>query len=151
MKRLSAFVLPLLLVLPTALAGDRELDVVLVNMTPDEQSDDASRQCASTVRRAARADYTLISGMGETALRERAGDASGAFMAWQEETLRAVREGHDALVLFDCRPRERSIDAWVYSASGVSRLTLRGVPLTTARVQSFTERILRSGWLGFVP
>ncbi|MAQ14558.1 MAG: hypothetical protein CMN30_07150 [Sandaracinus sp.] len=139
-----------------ASAGDRELEVVLVNMTPDPVSD-AGRACSATIRSAFRADYTHLSTMGETAFRRAVGDTEGAdFMTYGTDQLRPVVEvgetWRDAVVLFDCRPDQGHVDVLIRPMQGgVRHLRLRDVRLDDALVEALAKRMLRFAWLGFSP
>lgn len=138
---------------PPARAGDRELEILLVNMTPEPS--DAARACSARIRRAVRADYTHLSVMGESRLRAALGEPSGPFMEWETGPFEALkrREGTwlDTVALYDCRPEARRLEALVVSPSGVAKLRLREVAVDDATIDWFAARLLRHGWVGFSP
>ncbi|MEM1415939.1 MAG: hypothetical protein AAGH15_13610, partial [Myxococcota bacterium] len=130
-----------------ARAGDRPLDVLLVNMTaaPTE----AGRACSQTLRRTVRADYTRMSTLGETRLREALGAPEGDFLTWPSARFTELRRDRqlDTVVLFDCRPEETRFDALVVADGGRTRLSLRRLPFDRARARWLGGRILAAGWL----
>ena len=139
-------------------AGDRQLSVLFVNMTPDALSDDASKKCVKDVEKVIAADYSEIKRMGETKLRKHAGhpDKSKSFMGWQAKALKKPKEAggayHDTVVLIDCRPTEKSIDVLVSPPSdGVSRFKVRSLEVNTKLAKWVGNSILRRAWNGFSP
>lgn len=136
---------------PRAAAGDAQLAVMLVNMTPEPT--DAGRRCFGQVRAALAAEYTIIRRLGETAVRERAGNPSGPMLDWDHAALSRVAPGdQNATVLVDCRPDERSADVLVYNpARDISQLRLRGVRIDRPRARWLAGAILRHGWVGLIP
>lgn len=138
-------------------AGDRELNVVFTDMTPDAVSDDASRSCAKRVLAELRAGYTVVQPMGERKLLGFVGDQGSAeFMSWSDSALTSVREREafwaDAAVLMDCRPTQQRADVLIAPASGgVTRLRLRGAAIDDARMRMVARVILHHAWVGFSP
>lgn len=142
----------------TAEAGDRRLEVLLVNMTPEPT--DAARRCFAQVRAAIAADYTTIRQIGETAARRQAGGAGGDMLGWDRPSLARLHtaqlpEGRgdlDAIVLVDCRPDARRADVLVYNpAHDLSQLRLRDTTVDRRRATWLASAILRHGWNGFSP
>lgn len=154
----TAFALMALTLVATergARAGDRELEILLVNMTPDPVSDEA-RSCADRIRRVVRDGYTNMSQIGETAFRAQVGDADGDFMEWTAAQLRPVKERDDTwldtVLLYDCRPNAQRADILIAPADGeLRRLRLRGVPIDDELTTVVATRALAYGWLGFSP
>lgn len=138
-------------------AGDRELEVLMVNMTPDDRSTKSSRECVDTVRKVIAEDYTRVTRLGESKLREAVGKPAGEpFLDWEHGLFEKARERGDtridAVVLVDCRPESRALDALVVpSAESTIRIRLRGRELSTTTVQWITRTILRRAWVGFSP
>jgi len=139
-----------------ARAGDRELEILLVNMTPGPVSDEA-RACADRIRRVVRNGYTNVSQIGESALRRQVSDTSGEdFMSYAGDRLQPVkqREGtwFDTVVLYDCRPNAKRADLLIHPADGEPRrMRLRGVPIDPALAEAMANRALAYGWIGFSP
>lgn len=140
-----------------AAAGDRPLEVLLVNMTPDAASDEASRRCVREIDKVISAADTHVSRMGETALRKLAGKTAGEpFLSWPAESLRPTHKRAaldiDTVVLVDCRPGLRRLDVLVQpSADGLARIQTWGMPLDEATVRLTAESILRRAWAGYSP
>ncbi|MBO6935787.1 MAG: hypothetical protein JJ863_12455 [Deltaproteobacteria bacterium] len=139
-----------------ARAGDRELEILLVNMTPDPVSDEA-RACADRIRRVVRDGYTRVSQIGESALRRQVNDTSGEdFMAYAGERLQPVKQREstwlDTVVLYDCRPNAQRADILIHPADGEPRrMRLRGVPIDGDLAAAMATRALAYGWIGFSP
>lgn len=147
-----------LLTASAAVAGDRVLEVLVVNMTPDAEVTDASRRCFQHILRKIRDEYTHTTRMGESALLREIGRSDPReFMDWPSDALEPLRRRQDppwldAVALVDCRPEARRVDVLVVSpARGMARMRLRGVELDRARAQWIAERILEHGWVGFTP
>ncbi len=136
----------------SATAGDRALEIVFINMTPDPVSD-AQRECSARIRRGLRADYVHLRTMGESTVRAQLGD--GDFMTWNRqgfETLRNDRTDRsyvDAFVLVDCSPASH-FRALVVPAQGLSRIDVPS-PTSEALQDALLARILRHAWTGFAP
>lgn len=143
--------LALLVFVPGAEAGWRELELVATNMTPDPS--DASRECSARFRRALRRDDTRLRMRGETALRQALGQPAGTFREWPTASFAPLRRAGDvdAVVLFDCRPEMQRFEALVVATGGRTTVSLRARPLDAARVRMLAERIREAGYLGFSP
>ncbi len=140
---------------PSARAGDRELEILLVNMTPGPVSDEA-RACADVIREVVRDGYTNLRQIGETAFRAQVGDPSGDFTGWSAERLQPTKEQEDqwldTVLLYDCRPNVRGADLLIHPADGhVRRMRLRGVPIDGELARAMATRALAYGWIGFSP
>lgn len=140
----------------TARAGDRRLEILVVNMTAAPT--DGGRACTDAIVRRIRADYTTVSRLGETPLRRLTGHEADAtsFLDWPFADFAPVLERRDtrldAVALVDCRPDERRVDVLVTSPSGqVTRLQLRDVRVDAARAAWVADTLLRQAWLGFSP
>ncbi len=137
-------------------AGDRQLEILVVNMTPDPVSESAG-ECAKGLRRAIRADYTHMRKKGESATRRAVGDTTGEdFMGYTAERMGPLRDQPDAridaIVLFDCRPEAETFRALVLPDSDDAyRLRLDRVGLGEGVVATIAEIILAHAWLGFSP
>ncbi len=158
MRRLALVGLLALAALATpwrARAGDRPLEVLLVNMSPDASQPDCMRE----IQRVIRHEDATIHRMGGERVRELAGHRGddSDFTSWRAEELdAAVRlaraETIDAVVLVDCREDEARADAWVRSPSGgVARLRLRRTVIDAARAEWLARAILLQAWTGFSP
>jgi hypothetical protein len=149
---------PLVLVLALAgsvRAGDRPLEVLLVNMAPA----DVRQDCMRVLQRVIRREDATIHRIGGDRVRELAGhrDDGSDFTSWRAEDLDAVvrvvrAEQIDAVVLVDCRAEEGRVDAWVRAPSrGVARMRLRRTVIDDARAEWLARAILLQAWNGFSP
>lgn len=141
-------------------AGDRRLEVLFVNMTPDAATGDPSRACVRQFEAIFKAGYTAVQRLGESALRKRAGRPAGEpFLEWSAATVRPATTGvgvevsHlDALVLVDCRPDAQVLDVLVNPADDhTARFRVRGVALDRATVEWVAGAALDRAWSGFSP
>jgi hypothetical protein len=148
-----------LLAAAVAHAGDRQLESIFVNMTPDAQSSEASKQCVKAIDKRIAADYTHARRIGETALRKQAGKTAGEpMMSWplaSFDRLRGMKTNEiavDAFILVDCRPEARELDIVVAPpTNGLARMQLRRVALDDAALKLATEALLRRARSGFSP
>jgi hypothetical protein len=145
-----------------ARAGDRPLEVLLVNMAPAGLRQDCMRVVQRVIRREGasfRRDGANFHRIGAERTRELAGhrDDGSHFTTWRAEDLDAVvrvvrAEQIDAVVLIDCRAEEGRVDAWVRAPSGgVARLRLRRTVIDDARAEWLARAILLQAWNGFSP
>ncbi len=141
---------------PVASAGDRALELLLVNMVPDAAYDDSARDCLREVIRGVRGMRVEIHRIGETRLLEEAGrEDPRAFMQWPMETFRRVvrrhREEHvEAMALVDCRPSEQRVDVAIYSPDQ-SMTHARWRHSNARALANFASYSLDRAWLGQVP
>lgn len=139
----------------TARAGDRPLEVLLVNMSPDGTDPD----CMRDITRVIRHDDATIHRMGGDRARDLAGHGRDDthFTTWAAEDLDAVvrlvrAEQVDAVALVDCRAEEGRADAWVRSPNGgVARIRLSGTVIDTERAEWLARGILAQARTGFSP
>ena len=143
---------------PDSEAGDRELSVLFVNMTPDALSDDASKACVKQIEKVIAADYSTVKRLGETKLRKLAGypTKGDSFLDWRASSLKKPKEYkeayHDTVVLVDCRPAAQSIDVMVSPPSdGVSRMKIRNMQINKKLTKWVGRSVLRRAWNGFSP
>jgi hypothetical protein len=147
----------LLLLCTSARAGDRQVETLFVNMTPDAASSEASKQCVRAVEKKLSAEYVHLVRLGETALRKLAGKTAGEpFTSWPAPSLKPARERGetwaDVVVLVDCRPEEKRIEVLVNPASGgVVLLRLAEVPIERAATDLIAGAIWRRATAGFSP
>jgi hypothetical protein len=140
-----------------ARAGDRELEVLFGNLTPDAESSPASRACVAAIEKRIRADYTRVNRIGETALRKLVGKTAGEpFLDWPAEAYRPARQRGetwiDAVILVDCRPEKAQLDVLVQPMSpALVRLAVHGVKLDETTTRFVSKAILRRAWAGFTP
>lgn len=145
------------LVSGAATAGDRRLEVLFVNMTPDDRATKDSKTCVDAIREGIAEDYTQVTRLGESKLRAAVGKPAGEpFLDWEHPLFAAVKARGDtqidAVVLIDCRPEARTFDALIVPrVEGTARLRLRGRALGAARVRWLSQMVLRRAWLGFSP
>ena len=152
----AAFVAALWFAAGDARAGERPLEIVLVNLTPDAASSEVSKQCVRAVEKRIGAGDVHVVRLGETAARKQAGTAGVALLDWRADALARLkpREGTpaDTVVLVDCRPELRRLVVAVSAPSGgVARLELDGVPVDRAATDLMADAILRRAWAGFSP
>jgi len=148
----------LLLAPRPASAGERQLEVLLVNMTPDALSTGASKACVAAVKKTIAADDTHITTLGETPLRKAVGKPKKGtpFLDWPHTAFKKVRERGeawiDAVVLIDCRPESGRLDVLVApAAAGTARIELRTPTIDPRAARWVGAAILRRAWAGFVP
>lgn len=137
-------------------AGDRKLEVLLVNMAPASAQPD----CMRDITRVLRHEDTTLHRIGGDRTRELAGHEEDglAITEWRAEDLdaatRVVRTETpiDAIVLVDCRPEEHRADVWVRAPSrGVSRLRLRDTTIDAERAEWIARLVVMQAWVGFNP
>jgi hypothetical protein len=151
----AAAALAVLVSVGTVRAGDRPLEVLLVNMAPEGLRQD----CMRTIQRVLRHEDANLHRVGGDRVRELAGHRGDEshFTSWRAEELDAVvrvvrAESIDAVVLVDCRAEEGLADAWVRAPSGgVARLRLRHTVIDDARAEWLARGILMHGLTGFNP
>ena len=136
-----------------ASAGERDLVIVLVDMSPHGA---AAATCVDHLASALGGAQVQVHRLDAAALRKQVGGAAKApFMTWPAGTLDAARShaGADAAVLADCRPGKKILDVLVApSAKGVARIELHGVaPDAPGAAMVVGQAVLRRAWLGFVP
>jgi hypothetical protein len=138
-------------------AGDRQVEILIVNMTPDAASSAASKQCVKAIEKKLGAEYTHMGRMGETALRKLVGKTAGEpFLSWPLESLKPAKERGetwiDALVLIDCRPEGKTLDVLVSPpAKGLTLFKLRTLTPDAAIADLVADAIFRRGTAGFSP
>lgn len=138
-----------------ASAGDRELEILLVNMSSNPS--EAGRRCMRDIEARVREDVAHVSRMGESPLRRLVQhEGSSEFLDWPYESFTPVIERGetwlDSVVLIDCRPEARRVDVLVTSpARGVTRISLRHTTLDRRRIRWLTETFLVQSWNGFSP
>lgn len=141
-------------------AGDRKLEILFANLTPDAKSSEVSKTCVRQVEAILRADYTNVQRIGETALRKQAGKTQGeAFLDWPAAAMQPAKqrqgidvESIDTVIAVDCRPESKRLEILVHpSDSAVARLQLNGVVLDKATVEWIADAALRRAWTGFSP
>ncbi len=153
MRALLLFSAMVMLGAASAWAGDRPPEAVLVNMTPDALSSEASKTCVRAIEARLKQDGAKVARLGETALRKLAKKTAGEpFLAWPPGAFEpAKRGGVDAAILVDCRPELGAIDVVVAPAEGTARIELRRVRVDEAATEWVSTAILRRARIGFSP
>jgi hypothetical protein len=137
-------------------AGDRPLELLLVNMSPASARPD----CMRDVTRVLRHEDTTIHRIGGDRVRDLAGHGEDGsdFLDWRAEDLdaatRVVRTETpiDAVVLVDCRAEENRASVWVRSPSGgVTRLRLARTLIDAERAEWIARAVVLHMWVGFNP
>lgn len=151
----------MLLAAGSAFAGDRQAGVVYANFTPDAQSTAASKACFRVIEKKLTDQYTIMTRLGETALRKRAGKTAGeAPFSWPKAAWDAVkapgadsqRDTIDVVMTVDCRPEAKSLEiAFSPPSGGVAKLLLRGIAIDDAAIQRMAEAVVLRAWSGFSP
>ncbi len=143
----------------TTQAGDRPIELLLVNLTPDPVSTE-SRRCSAEIRRQLqRNDVARLHQLGETALLARTGRSDPRdFMQWPTAVLSALRTSEstrevqlDAVALFDCRPEAEALSVVVLAPSGGAAHIVLSGPVPVGRGRFLAERIVHHAWIGFSP
>lgn len=147
-------------------AGDRPIQVVVSNMTPDAASSEASKRCVQTLRERMTADHSDLYPIGETPLRALVGHPakSESFLVWTRDELTRVLDSakapglppalqqRDAFVAIDCRPEEKKLDVlFLNSARQRGVLRVRSLPLGRPRVLWVGDELMHQLWTGFSP
>lgn len=165
-NKISVPLLALALLAPLSSAeagGERETEVIFVNMTPDAETGGESTKCAKTFLQTFRAeDWMTIIKKGETKIRTATGVPKGGanFMTWKAKQFSPLTrdnprhdEFHDyevAMVLVDCRPAKSMLDVFVVTpGNGEYRLSLRGVKFTKKLTRAFAQRVMKLTSDGF--
>lgn len=133
-------------------AGDRQLAIVFVNLTPDAESTPESKKCVQTLRDQTAQEHAELKPMTETPLRKLIGaeDKSASFLEWTSAQTAPATKNVDALFVVDCRPEKQSLDALLVNRTGARvQFRLRGPTLTMARVRWTMDEVLRHAWAGF--
>ena len=153
--RRAAIVLALLGLASTASAVDRPLELFLGDLSPSTE-----RVCMRDLGRELRSrdhDPVNVTRMGEASVRRMVGDADGAFLAWNEEELRPIverrrRPAYDAIAIVDCRESEGRANLLVRGPSGgITRVSLRGIPIDEERARWLARTLLTQARIGFEP
>ncbi len=143
----------------TTEAGDRPIELLLVNMTPDPVSAE-SRRCSAEIRRGLqRNEVARLHQLGETAMLARTGRSDPRdFMQWPTAVLTALRTSEsthevrlDAVAFFDCRPEAEALSVVVLAPSGGTAHIVLSGPVPVGRGRFVAERIVQHAWIGFSP
>lgn len=145
---------------PHASAGDRALEVVFSNLTPDAAADAPSDACIDEIARVFRDDEVALKKVGETRLRALVKQPQGGpeFVTWSWASFEAAkREVHtngyaDAVVLVDCQPSKGTLTALIAPAHrGVRRIFVRAELGAKPAITAIGRRLLAQAWAGFSP
>jgi hypothetical protein len=145
--------------LPLAHAGDRELELLVVDMTPDALSTPASSQCVGQIVQELQQGYTHVKRMGETKLRKQTGKHgdSASFLTWKATEFDGPRfltqdSWFDSAILIDCRPEVLQLDILVVpNRWGAVRMRLRKLEFIQPRLKLIAATLLSYGWGHFSP
>lgn len=145
----------------TVRAGDRPLELLLADMSPDGSPPDCMRDLVRELRRrepGMRTDPVNLTRMGESGIRRLAHrEDDSPFLSWTVDDLRPVllrrRETPlDAIALVDCRAEAGEADLLVLSpAGGLARVSLRRTPIDAERASFLGRTVLLHAWTGFNP
>ena len=141
-----------------AQAGDRELEVMIVDLTPSTLRDADQKQCLARFTRGVRKEARVHS-LSEADFRKRVKkvDDASPFLDWKAPDLEGARilDEHtamDSIALLDCRPRDKHLDLLlVPNDSATVRMQLRARALTEARIATLAASAVRYSWVSFVP
>jgi hypothetical protein len=142
----------------TVRAGDRELEVMLVDLTPVALRDASETQCINRFAKSMRAE-ARVRVLAEAEFRKRTKKVADTrpFLGWKAEEVEGARvlDQHtamDSIVLVDCRPADKQLDVLVVpNPDATVRLRLRARALTDARIATIAESAVRYAWVSFVP
>lgn len=141
-------------------AGDRPLELLLGDMSPDGSRPDCIRDLVREIRHRDRAtgEEVNLSRMGEGGIRRLVGhDDESSFLSWTVEDLRPIMERRretplDAVALVDCRAVEGEVEMLVLSpAGGLLRMSLRRTAIDEERARWLGRTLLHHAWTGFSP
>jgi hypothetical protein len=144
-------------------AGERPLELVISNLTPDAASSAESKRCVQTLREGLAGGGATLYPVGETPLRALVGrtDKTESFLGWTKAELAPVLVSdklgalppylsrRDALVAVDCRPEQRTLDVLFFTGGQRGVLHLRALPLSRERVLWMTDELLTHLWSDF--
>jgi hypothetical protein len=158
MDRLYALLLSLAFTCTIVHAGDRELEVMIVDLTPSTLRDADQKQCLARFTHGVRSEARVHS-VREADFRKRARklDDASPFLGWKAPDVEGARilDQHtavDSIVLVDCRPRDKRVDLLVVpNDSATVRMQLRERALTEARITTLATSAVRYSWVSFVP
>ena len=143
----------------TAHAGDRELELIVVNMTPDEESGGTSTACVDAMKSTFKKDYAVVKKLGETKTRKATGVPKGGehFLRWKAEQFESLKNDHprhgysDAVILIDCRPDQDMLDVLVVPSGNRTMSVSLRAKQNKLLLQAVTKRILSQAWDAFSP
>lgn len=143
-------------VAPVARAGDRPLELLFGDMSPDGSSPDCMRTIVREIRRSEEEVHLIR--LGESGIRRLVGhEGDEPFIGWTAEDLQPLLERRweeplDAIALVDCREGEPAAEMLLFSpADGLARVTMRGTPIDEARASWLGQTLLMHAWTGFSP
>lgn len=158
MKRLAFAVLTLASTFAAvpARAGDRPLELLLVNMSPRGTHPDCMRNVQRVFR--SRDADTNLHRLGSERVRDLAGHGNDDrdFLLFERDELdaavTALRTNIDAIALVDCRPEEGRVAMWISASNGgVARIELTHTRMDEARAEWVGRTIAMHAWIGFNP
>lgn len=131
-------------------AGLYQLDVTLVNMTPDPVSDDARNCSRSFERLLRRAEFgeVTIRRMGETAFRRALDNPTSEFSLWGPAVQDALendavgQSDYAGVIAFECRPEDNTFIGLAVNGQGHAVIRHRG-PITRRALQFMVRRLVR--------
>jgi hypothetical protein len=141
---------------PSARAGDRPLELLLGDMSPDGGPPDCMRTLVREIRRSEEEIHLIR--LGESGIRRLVGrEGDEPFVDWTMEDLQPLLDRRwdeplDAIALVDCRQDEPAAEMLLLSpAHGLARVVLRGTPIDEARASWLGQTLLMHAWTGFSP
>lgn len=139
-----------------ARAGDRPLELLLVNMSPRGTHPDCMRNVQRVFR--GRDADTNLHRLGSDRVRDLAGHGRDDrnFLLFERDELdaavTALRTDIDAIALVDCRAEEGRVSMWISAANrGVARIELTNTVIDEARGEWIGRTIAMHAWIGFNP
>lgn len=139
-----------------ARAGDRPIELLLVNMSPRGTQPDCMRNVQRIFH--ARDAQTNLHRLGSDRIRDLAGhgDDDRNFLLFERDELdaavTALRTDIDAIALVDCRAEEGRVAMWISASNrGVARIELTRTVIDEARAEWIGRTIAMHAWIGFSP
>ncbi|MFO0685955.1 MAG: hypothetical protein U0234_28100 [Sandaracinus sp.] len=139
---------------PSARAGDRQLELTLVDVSP--RGTPGSSACMAAVSAEIRQDYVDLRPMTQARLLRTLGLATGSdYTTWTSAAFNDA-EGYpritESVALVDCRPDERRVTVRVFPPNDhAAQIDLRDVELDDAHQHWVGTLVLSLAWMGFSP
>lgn len=145
-----------LVLVPSALAIDRPMELLLGDMMPAGGSRNCLRDLTRELRDRDHAPIN-VTRMGAASVRRIVGDEEGPFLDWTADDLRPLLERRretrlDAIALVDCRVDDSVAEMLLLSpAGGVARVALRRAVIDEERARWLGRTLMLHVNIGFDP
>lgn len=139
---------------PAARAGDRQLELTLVDVSP--RGTPGSSACMAAVSAVIREDYVDLRPMTQARLVRAITPPEGSdYTSWTSalfNTSEGIPRLTESVALVDCRPEERRVTVRVFPPNDhAAQIDLRDVALDEAHQRWVGTLVLSLAWMGFSP